>query len=178
MAVADVIEAEVPASTPFGRIKAVDKNRVQREWMGYEEAAERMEISSEEAVRMIREGKITGKIRQGRLYVLRKDVEQYRKEKFFNSENLEYVMGKGRRLYTPSRHKSGRRKILINITRYSQDKFGCEISDVAAAFGKSVAVIRSIAEKNHLVTETIGDKCYISVWSFWEFLEENQKKPG
>lgn len=178
MVVADSVEAEVPASTPFGRMNAGDKNRIQREWMGYDEAAERMETSSDEVVRMIKEKKITGKIHKGRLYVLRKDVEHYRKDKFFNSENLEYVMGKGRRLYTPSRHKSGRRKILINITRYSQDKFGCEIGDVAAAFGKSVAVIRSIAEKNHLVTETIGDKCYISVWSFWDFLEENQKKPG
>lgn len=182
MSVADkILETGVVSRIVEGkspRQERIPKNKIQRDWMGYEEAAGKMGITPQEVIKMIDGKEITGKIHLSRLYVSRDDVKEYRKKKFFASETLEYVLGKNWRIYTPSKHISGRRKIIINVVRYSEGRFGYEVNDVAAAFERDVSVIHSIIKKNGLVTETIDDKCYISVWSFRQFLEEKQKKPG
>ena len=151
----------------------VKRRRLAERWIYKDVAAAAIGVSVEELVRMVGMEEITGKIHLGRLYVSRSDVE----ERTRKSEVLNYVIDKGR-LYTFSKTKPGRRKIVINVTAYSKSRYGHEVADIAAAFEKDIPVIESIIKKNNLETVVVGDKRYVPVWSFRYFLETNQIKPG
>lgn len=152
------------------------KKTVRKDWVSVDQAAEIIGVSVENIVGQIRRKEIVGKIRRGRLYVTRQFVEESIGKRNADPEKLSYVISGGR-LFTPSLSKSQRRKILINTTFLSPGRFAYEVKDVADAFRREVSVIESIIKKNNLKVVEIGDKRYIDRWSFWNFLEKNQKGP-